>query len=160
MLKRSLFAAMALAVTPAHASYITSDLTLAEDAIEDSTGTPVRWTLEGGSCKPKRNGGVIMGYFTPSANTITMCQNDRVRRSTILNTLLHEGWHSVQDRCTKRPYFTDREITRYLLPSDKREIRKFYSRDQYRAEAEARAVANRYDDDVHGYVQLIRRACA
>ena len=89
-----------------------------------------------------------------------MCQNDRIRRSTILNTLLHEGWHSVQDRCTKRPYFTDREIKRYLLPSDKREMRKFYSPKQYRAEAEARAVANRFDDDVHGYIQLLRRACA
>ena len=145
---------------PAHASYITSDLTLVEDVIEEETGTPVSWTRNGGSCAPRNNGGVIMGYFTPSANTITMCQNDRVRRSTILNTLMHEGWHSVQDRCMKSPYFTDREIKRHLLPSDKREMRKFYSPKQYRAEAEARAVANRYDDDVYGYVQLLRRACA
>ena len=159
MLKRSLLAAVALCATPAHA-YMSSDLSFTEDAIEEATGTPVRWTRNGGSCAPKSNGGVIMGYFRPSDNTITMCQNSRVPRSTLLNTLMHEGWHSVQDRCTKRPYFTDREIKRFLMPSDKREMRKFYDRDQYRAEAEARAVANRFDDDVHGYVQLIHRACS
>lgn len=160
-MKRLLLAAAAiLAATPAQASYMPYGLSMVEDVIEKETGTPVSWTREGGSCKPRNNGGVIQGYFTPSANTITMCQGSRIRQSTIMNTLMHEGWHSVQDRCTKRPYFSDREIKRHLLPSDKRELRKFYSRNQYRAEAEARAVANRFEDDPYGYVELLREVCA
>ena len=160
MLKRSLLAAVALCATPAHASLSASSLTVTEDVIEQSIGTPVSWTRNGGSCAPKRNGGVIMGYFRPSENTITMCQNDRIRTSTLLNTLMHEGWHAVQDRCTKRPVFSDREITRLLMPSDRREIRKFYPVSQHRAEAEARAVANHYDTDPYGYAELVRSHCA
>lgn len=161
MLKRSLLAAVVLASTPAHASMIwASDFTLVEDAIEESTGTPVRWTREGGSCAPRNNGGVIMGYFSPSQNKITMCQNPRIRQSTLMNTLMHEGWHAQQDRCSKRPVLSDFEITRHLTPSDRREIRKFYSVSQYRAEAEARAVANQYDTDPDGYARLIRSLCA
>ena len=106
------------------------------------------------------NGGVVLGYFRPASNTITMCQNDRIRTSTLLNTLMHEGWHAVQDRCTHRPVFSDREIKRLLKPSDRREIRKFYPASQHRAEAEARAVANHYDTDPYGYAELIRRHCA
>ena len=160
MLKRSLLAAVALCATPAHASYITSDLTFTEDAIEEATGTPVSWTRNGGSCAPRSNGGVIMGFYRPASNTITMCQNDRISRSTLLNTLQHEGWHAAQDRCTKRPVFSDREIISLLKPSDKREIRKFYPVSQHRAEAEARAVANHFDTDPSGYAELIRRHCA
>ena len=159
-MKRAVLAAAFFAVAPAQASMIwASDFTLVEDAIERETGTPVRWTREGGSCKPKNNGGIIMGYYTPSANHITMCQNPRIRQSTLMNTLMHEGWHAQQDRCSKRPVLSDFEITRYLTPSDRREIRKFYSVKQYRAEAEARAVANRYDDDPHGYIQLLQEVC-
>ena len=161
MLKRSLLAAVALCATPAHASMIwATDFTLVEDAIESTTGTPVRWTRTGGSCAPRSNGSVTMGYYTPSANHITMCQNPRFGQSTLMNTLMHEGWHSVQDRCSRRPVFSDSEITRHLTSSDRREIRKFYPVRQHRAEAEARAVANYFDDDPDGYVQLIRRHCA
>ena len=161
MLKRSLLAAVVLAATPAQAAMIwASDFTLVEDAIEHSTGTPVRWTRTGGSCAPRSNGSVTMGYYTPSANHITMCQNPRFGQSTLMNTLMHEGWHSVQDRCSRRPVFSDFEITRHLTSSDRREIRKFYPVRQHRAEAEARAVANYFDDDPDGYVQLIRRHCA
>jgi hypothetical protein len=159
MLKRSLLAAVALCATPAHA-YMTSDLSFTEDAIEEATGTPVSWTRNGGSCAPKSNGGVIQGYFRPSSNTITICQNNRVQRSGILNTLMHEGWHAVQDRCTHRPVFSDAEIKRNLTAADKREIRKFYPASQQRAEGEARAVANYYDTDPEGYAGLVRRHCA
>ena len=161
MLKRSLLAAAVLAATPAQATMIwATDFTLVEDAIEHSTGTPVRWTRTGGSCAPRSNGGVIQGYYRPGDNTITICQNPRIRTADIMNTLMHEGWHSVQDRCTRRPAFSDFEITRHLKPSDRREIRKFYPVSQHRAEAEARAVANYYDDDPSGYAELIRRHCA
>jgi hypothetical protein len=153
-------AAAIFAATPAQAYVSWYDIELVEESIERETGTPVSWSRNGGSCKPSNDGGVVLGYFTPSANTITMCRNPRIRDSTILNTLMHEGWHSVQDRCTKRPYFSDREIKRHLLPSDKRELRKFYSRKQYRAEAEARAVANRYEDDPYGYIDLIEEVCS
>ena len=159
MLKRSLLAAVALCAAPAHA-YMTSDLTLVEEAIEQSTGTPVRWTRTGGSCAPKSNGGVIQGYFRPSSNTITICQNDRIQRSGILNTLMHEGWHAQQDRCSKRPVFSDAEIKQNLTASDRREIRKFYPAKQHRAEAEARAVANFYDTNPEGYVQLLEEVCS
>ena len=159
-MKRALLAAVVLGAAPAHASYITSDLTFTEDVIEQAIGTPVSWTRNGGSCAPKGNGGVVMGYFRPSSNTITMCQNDRVSRSTLLNTLMHEGWHAQQDRCSKRPVLSDREILSLLKPSDRREIRKFYPVSQHRAEAEARAVANHFDTDPSGYAELIRRHCA
>ena len=159
MLKRSLLAAVVLCATPAHA-FSSSDLIHIEDAIEDATGTPVRWTREGGSCKPRSNGGIVLGVFSPTLNTITMCQNHRIRTSTLLNTLMHEGVHSMQDRCTHRPVLTDAEIRRHLTASDRREIRKFYPASQHRAEAEARAVANYYDDDPQGYVTFIRRHCA
>ena len=159
MLNRSLLAAVALCAAPAHA-YMTSDLTLVEEAIEQSTGTPVRWTRTGGSCAPRSNGSVIMGYFTPSANHITMCQNPRFGQSTLMNTLIHEGWHAQQDRCSKRPVFSDAEIKRNLTASDRREIRKFYPVKQHRAEAEARAVANYYDTNPEGYVQLLEEVCA
>ena len=160
MLKRSLLAAVALCATPAHASLTASSLTVTEDVIEQSIGTPVSWTRNGGSCKPKGNGGVIQGYFRPADNTITMCQNDRIRTSTLLNTLMHEGWHAQQDRCSKRPVLSDHEITRHLTAADRREIRKFYPVSQHRAEAEARAVANQYDTDPDGYARLIRSLCA
>ena len=159
MLKRSLLAAVVLSAAPAHA-YVSSDLTYTEDVIEQAIGTPVSWTRNGGSCAPKNNGGVIMGFYRPADNTITICQNDRIRRSSILNTLMHEGWHAQQDRCSKRPVLSDREILSLLKPSDRREIRKFYPVSQHRAEAEARAVANYYDTDPSGYAELIRRHCA
>jgi hypothetical protein len=159
MLKRSLLAAVALCATPAHA-YLSSDLTYIEDAIEEATGTPVSWTRNGGSCAPKNNGGVIMGFYRPADNTITICQNDRIRRSSILNTLMHEGVHSMQDRCTKRPVLSDDEIRKHLTASDRREIRKFYPVSQHRAEGEARAVANYYDTDPEGYARFIRGHCA
>ena len=159
MLKRSLLVAVVLAAAPAHA-YVSSDLTYLEDAIEEATGTPVSWTRNGGSCAPRNNGGVIMGYFRSSDNTITMCQNSRVPRSTIVNTLIHEGWHAAQDRCTKRPVLSDAEIRRHLTASDRREIRKFYPVSQHRAEGEARAVANYYDTDPEGYARFIRGHCA
>ena len=159
MLKRSLLAAVVLSAAPAHA-YVSSDLTLTEDVIEQAIGTPVSWTRNGGSCAPKNNGGVIQGFYRPGDNTITICQNDRIRRSSLLNTLMHEGWHAQQDRCSKRPVLSDREILSLLKPSDRREIRRFYPVSQHRAEAEARAVANYYDDDPHGYAELIRRHCA
>lgn len=160
-MKRFLLLAAVLASTPAHAfqsSWL--DFELVEDAIEQETGTPVQWTRTGGSCQPKDATSVTLGYFTPSLNTITICQNARIRTSTLMNTLMHEGWHSVQDRCSKRPVFSDLEIKRHLKPSDRREIRKFYPVKQHRAEAEARAVANYYDDDPLGYVQLLERHCA
>ena len=160
MLKRSLLAAVALCATPAHASFTASSLTLTEDVIEQAIGTPVSWTRNGGSCAPKNNGGVIMGFYRPGDNTITICQNNRIRRSSILNTLMHEGWHAQQDRCSKRPVLSDHEIRRHLTASDRREIRKFYSVSQHRAEAEARAVANLYDSDPDGYARLIRSLCA
>ena len=161
MLKRSLLAAVVLGVTPAQATMIwATDFTLVEDAIEHSTGTPVRWTRTGGSCAPRSNGSVTMGYYTPSANHITMCQNPRFGQSTLMNTLMHEGWHAQQDRCSKRPVLSDREILSLLKPSDRREIRKFYPVSQHRAEAEARAVANHFDTDLSGYAELIRRHCA
>ena len=161
MLKRALFAAVVLAATPAQATMIwASDYTYVEDAIEQYTGTNVRWTRYGGGCAPKDNGGVIQGYFQPSSNTITICQSPRIRTSELLNTLMHEGWHAQQDRCARRPVFTDYQIGMYLTPADRREIRRFYPVRQHRAEAEARAVANRYDTDPHGYVALIRRHCA
>ena len=159
MLKRSLLAAVVLSAAPAHA-YVSSDLTFTEDVIEQAIGTPVSWTRNGGSCAPKNNGGVIMGFYRPADNTITICQNDRIRRSSILNTLMHEGWHAQQDRCSKRPVLSDREILSLLKPSDRREIRKFYPVSQHRAEAEARAVANHFDTDPYGYAELIRRHCA
>ena len=159
MLKRSLLAAVVLSAAPAHA-YVSSDLTFTEDVIEQAIGTPVSWTRNGGSCAPKNNGGVIMGFYRPADNTITICQNDRIRRSSILNTLMHEGWHAQQDRCSKRPVLSDREILSLLKPSDRREIRRFYPVSQHRAEAEARAVANHFDTDPSGYAELIRRHCA
>ena len=159
-MKRALLAAAVFGIAPAHATLWSPDFADVELAIEEETGTPVRWTRTGGSCAPKNDGGVILGYFTPSANTITMCQNPRIRQSTVLNTLMHEGWHAAQDRCTKEPHFSDREIKRQLTASDRREIRKFYSPKQYRAEAEARAVANYYDDDPQGYVELLQEVCA
>ena len=88
-----------------------------------------------------------------------MCQNPRFRQSTLMNTLMHEGWHAAQDRCTKSPWFSDWEIKRHLKSSDLREIRKFYPVKQHRAEAEARAVANYYEDDPDGYVQLLEEVC-
>jgi hypothetical protein len=160
-LKRALLAAAVFAAMPAQASMLwASDFTEVENAIEDSTGTPVRWTRTGGSCAPRSNGSVTMGYFTPSANHITMCQNPRFRQSTLMNTLMHEGWHAAQDRCTKSPWFNDWEIKRHLKSSDLREIRKFYPVKQHRAEAEARAVANYYEDDPDGYIQLLEEVCS
>lgn len=161
-MKRALLAAAAiLAATPAHATFVSHyDFELVEDVIEQQTGTPVSWTRTGGSCRPKGNGSITLGYFQPGTNTITICQHASVSKTSLLNTLMHEGWHSVQDRCTRRPVFSDQQINRRLTAQDRRDIRKLYPVKQHRAEAEARAVANYYEDDPQGYVSLISHYCS
>ena len=151
--------AMILSHTPAHAYVQRDSLIAVEHAIEETTGTPVRWTRNGGSCAPQGDGGIVLGYYTLSTKEITMCQRGSVS-TELMNTLMHEGWHAVQNRCTGRPVLSDDQINDLLTPADRRNMRKFYPVKQHRLEGEARAVANYYETDPHGYASFIRRHCA
>ena len=149
--------ALALSSTPAHA--VSGSLIAVEDVIEETVGVPVRWTRTGGSCRPKPGGGIILGYYTLSTKTITMCQRAGASRE-LMNTLQHEGWHGAQANCTHRPVLSDEEINSLLTRADRSDMRKFYPVDQHRLEGEARAVANRFDTDPEGYVRFVERHCA
>ena len=133
------------------------DLTYLEDAIEETTDTPVSWTRNGGSCAPQGDGGMVMGYYRSSTKEITMCQNRSVSTELSTHSFTRAGMPCRTDALVALFYLT-LKLEGLLTPADRRNIRKFYPVEQHRAEGEARAVANYYDTDPEGYARFIREA--
>ena len=146
--------AMILSHTPAHAYVQRDSLIAVEHAIEETTGTPVRWTRNGGSCAPQGDGGIVLGYYPLSTKEITMCQRGSVS-TELMNTLMHEGWHAVQNRCTGRPVLSDDQINDLLTPLIGATCASSIPSSSIGLEGEARAVANYYETDPHGYASFI-----
>jgi hypothetical protein len=104
-------------------------------AIRLRTGTKIVWVIGRKKCKAHS----LMGYYSPSEETIYICQlNHGGDYEEILGTLKHEGWHAVQTKCNSgRAALSDNEIRARIRTRDMASLAE-YPDEQRRLEAEAR----------------------
>ena len=131
---------LADALAPKPAKAWRNEVRTIERAIE-GIGSRVLWAKGGyARCSNTR----LLGYYSPEERKVIMCQSNLVDNSDveIVDTMRHEGWHAVQFICNEaKTVLSDQQLRDGMKPSDKRILRKFYSANQHRLEAEARVVA-------------------
>ena len=113
----------------------TNELRRIEKTIE-SLGTNVYWANNHSLCKEG-----LLGAYIPSEDIIYICQgNHKKDYKELVGTLKHEGWHSVQKKCTKyKAVLSDDEIRSHLKVRDRRNLHLYHPGSE-RAEAEARVI--------------------
>ena len=130
---------LADALAPKQAKAWRNEVRVIERAIE-GIGSRVLWAKGGyARCSNTR----LLGYYDPDEREVIMCQSNLTANSMdIVDTMRHEGWHAVQFICNEaKTVLSDQQLRDGMKPSDKRILRKFYSANQHRLEAEARVVA-------------------
>ncbi len=90
----------------------------------------------------------LFGLYLRNRRLIVICP--RGNRS---ETLMHEGWHAIQDRCLQgAPWLSPEQLLRSLSRRERREVDVFYSGSTWQREAEARVMARQPSEVYFGWV--------
>ena len=120
---------------PVRTLAFTDEIKNIENAIE-SIGTKVYWSNDNKICSQN-----LLGAYIPKKDIIYICQDNHQKDyNELVGTLKHEGWHAIQNKCTKnKQIVSDEKIRNALKLRDRQVLHEYHPRNQ-RAEAEARVV--------------------
>ena len=135
MKRLALLAGLLLSAAPAAGT--PAEIQRIESRIE-ALGVPVVWSNGHAICSDRST----LGLYLLDKQMIVMCQANLNRHNQpLLTTLKHEAWHAVQFNCNRgNAVLSDDKIRRLISTADRRTIESKYPPDQWRAEAEARAL--------------------
>lgn len=134
----------------------------------EQRGFAVRLSSLPGSTSPPANGTAapfrhprcdepnLFGLYLRNRKLIVICP--RGNRS---ETLMHEGWHAIQDRCLRgAPLLSREQLLRSLNRRERREVDVYYSGSTWQREAEARVMARQPPQVYFGWVDRFCRPAA
>ena len=85
---------------------------------------------------------LLLGVYVFSERSVHLCEANKITNAGFAKTFRHELWHAAQHVCRNMAAtLTDDQIRAALPHADRQTLRQAYPEHQFRAEAEARVVA-------------------
>ena len=107
-----------------------------------------------GECKSP----LLLGVYVFSQRSVHLCEANAQSDAGFLKTYRHELWHAAQHVCrSMAATLTDDQIRAALPHADRQTLRQAYPEHQFRAEAEARVVAQLPTTD---YLRGFNKVCS